>query len=244
MLIVVALLAVLAALAWPAMRKPLAKHRLWSAAKDLRAELVRTRLQAIRDGQPLQFRYAPGQRSYCVEPLTPESEYVSTPDPSASAWEGGFSNAVDDLAEDGGSVSLEAAEGDQSKLPKDIVFASDETADDEQTGPLLADRRLDLLSDPTLSDSAIGLTGEDWSTPIVFYPNGRTSDADILLVGERDYRIHLTLRGVTGTVSVGSVQVPSQQDSDDFSSPETQYTTDGPPAQDVRQARSSSPLVR
>jgi len=43
----------------------------------------------------------------------------------------------------------------------------------------------------------------EWSAPIVFYPNGRTSRAEIRLKGDRGRFIDVTLRGWTGEVKIG-----------------------------------------
>ena len=44
-----------------------------------------------------------------------------------------------------------------------------------------------------------------WSDPIFFYPDGSTSDARLLLVGERHATVRMMLRGVMGSVAVGDV---------------------------------------
>ncbi len=49
------------------------------------------------------------------------------------------------------------------------------------------------------------LLPDQWSAPIRFYPNGRTSDARVRLEGRRGYRMEVTLRGVTGAVSIGKL---------------------------------------
>jgi type II secretory pathway pseudopilin PulG len=62
----------------------------------------------------------------------------------------------------------------------------------------------DRLPADRLADSA-ELLPDQWSAPILFYPNGRTSDARVRLKGRRGYRMEVTLRGVTGAVSVGKL---------------------------------------
>ncbi len=64
LLVVLAVLAVLAALSWPAVRGLLEKTHLQSAAKQLRAALVRARLDAMESGAVRQFRYQPGTGRY------------------------------------------------------------------------------------------------------------------------------------------------------------------------------------
>jgi len=52
----------------------------------------------------------------------------------------------------------------------------------------------------------------DWSAPLLFFPSGRTSNARIQLRGRRDYVIQLSLRGVTGAVTIGKVEQVEQRE--------------------------------
>ena len=45
-------------------------------------------------------------------------------------------------------------------------------------------------------------TNDNWSDPILFYPDGTTSDARVVLATETSRTLELVLRGVTGLVSV------------------------------------------
>jgi prepilin-type N-terminal cleavage/methylation domain-containing protein len=51
----------------------------------------------------------------------------------------------------------------------------------------------------------------DWSEPIFFYPDGTTSDARLVLANDRGKHVELTLRGLTGTVSIGEVLTDEEQ---------------------------------
>ena len=66
LIVVLAVLALVAALSWPAVRGLLAKSQLQNAAKQLRAALVRARLSAMESGTVRQFRYEPGSGRYEV----------------------------------------------------------------------------------------------------------------------------------------------------------------------------------
>jgi prepilin-type N-terminal cleavage/methylation domain-containing protein len=69
----------------------------------------------------------------------------------------------------------------RSRLPDGVVFAAGEVSTSTQ---LLA----------TLPGAADG----PWSQPILFYPDGTTSDASVLLSNSRQTMIRVTLRGLTG----------------------------------------------
>jgi len=49
----------------------------------------------------------------------------------------------------------------------------------------------------------LAATAEGWSEPIVFHPNGRTSNAEIRLRGERNAVVEVSLRGLTGAATAG-----------------------------------------
>ena len=73
MLIVLAVLAVMASLAWPAVRGMAAKSELRSAAGNVRSALAGPRLRAIESGVPQRFRYQPGADGYeAVDCGTPD----------------------------------------------------------------------------------------------------------------------------------------------------------------------------
>jgi prepilin-type N-terminal cleavage/methylation domain-containing protein len=224
MLIVVAVLAALATMSWPALRKPLARHRLTSAAKQLRAELMRTRLHAIQRGEPMEFRYVPGSAQYRVRAVRSVCGERSAAANSESAWQGGFSNAVDDLrVETSSSEGAVAApvEEEASALPEEITFAQVcASAEGGIIEPAAAEPAPGPIAGDSLLETSDGTAAEDWSQPVVFYPNGRSTDAEISLVGERDYHVRLSLRGATGTVTVGNVELPSEdRDGPDIDNP-------------------------
>ena len=217
MLIVMAIFVTLVALAWPALRKPLARHRLQSAAKVLRADMVRTRLDAISRGQALELRYQPGKGCYRVEPLAAcqaaGDHGAGGPAPlreSDLSWNAESLAPGEYLAT--GAASALARETELAchahDLPKDIFFAYAAPPID----PFAEQQVVDPLSTPAaiagLPADAELLGDEAWSEPIVFYPNGRTSDAVIELIGEQNYRIRVKLRGVTGAVVLGQMQHP------------------------------------
>jgi len=50
------------------------------------------------------------------------------------------------------------------------------------------------------------------STPILFYPDGTTSTARLLLRNEYDRSIELSLRGLTGVARVGELKTVAEQE--------------------------------
>ncbi|MHC4406312.1 MAG: GspH/FimT family protein [Planctomycetota bacterium] len=84
-------------------------------------------------------------------------------------------------------------------LPKHITFLAGETAaaDEAATTSLAA-------LDP--GDPEAG-----YSTPILFYPDGTTSDACLMLANEHGRRVEVSLRGLTGVVTVGQTYAVEEE---------------------------------
>ncbi len=176
MLIVLALLAALASLAWPAVRGMAAKSELRSAAGNVRSALARARLRAIESGVPQRFRYQPGAGRY-------EALNCGTPD-DASGEPAQPSRVPTDILppEPIGGV-----------LPSGVHFAGpDEIALPDEIRPSAPGR-----------DAPIGSAG--WSRPIVFQTNGKTCDLRLRLLGQDRHYVDVKLRGLTGSVKIGHV---------------------------------------
>jgi prepilin-type N-terminal cleavage/methylation domain-containing protein len=180
LLIVLAILAMVVGLAWPSVHRLSQKGQLQDAARQLRIQLLEARLDAIQSGSVRLFRYQPGTSSYEVS----SGGDLDTVDQLGLVTPG-------DAANDDGPLSR-GVNGDassQRELPDDIVFF------DPDAGPAVE----------FAGDLAGGGADQAWSVPIVFYPNGRTLNARLRL-GTPRYAVDLSLRGLTGTVTVGEVQ--------------------------------------
>ncbi len=170
-LLVLALLVVLASVAWPALEPALASVELRKSAERVRVEWNQARVEALSTGRTVYFRYEPDGNRYCLE-FQPEPEFRPG---STQSQEGLTSN--------------EDAQSRESILPERISFAEGE------------------ISAGTLEASAVPAAEGDleWSEPVVFYPDGSTSNARLTLENERGQTIEICLRGLTGVVTVGEV---------------------------------------
>jgi type II secretion system protein H len=81
-LLVLALMAVIAAIAWPVLRNPFAGHRLRAAADQVRSEWFQARGEAMRSGHIYSFRYqVGGDRFHTLsEDAPPPSDDKTLPD--------------------------------------------------------------------------------------------------------------------------------------------------------------------
>ena len=76
----------------------------------------------------------------------------------------------------------------RSQLPEGVIFA-----------------RADVADSSYLAATAGSSSEASWSSPILFRPDGTTSDASLLLANEYNQTIRVTLRGLTGISSASDV---------------------------------------
>lgn len=227
LLIVLSVLTAIAGLSWPTLRKSLTKGQLSDAAKQLRVELARTRLKAIRTGHAQQFRYQPGHNIFEIIPLWPEVEETSESDVDGVGSERsgsdimgtGRTGATSDrpVGTDLSDESTLTAETAWQELPQGIQFGEPRSSLSMLIPELESGDVIDLVPDEGPREpGASGPLDEysfdefDWSAPILFYPNGRTTNARITLKGQRGFEVTVTLRGLTGTARIGPLVRPEQ----------------------------------
>jgi len=99
MLLVLVLISIAMALAWPALGRLSTRQQLIQSGELARIRLLSTRVHAIEQGLPYQFRFEPGGQRYCILP--------------------GDSSAEPAVDTGGGTVVLPVASG---KLPGRITF--------------------------------------------------------------------------------------------------------------------------
>ena len=209
MLIVLAILAAVAAWTWPSMRRQMIASELRDAGKQVRDQLARARHRAVDTGTLQQFRFQPGKRGFEVTVLplaTLGCNTASTLTADTSAVGGALGTTRDDPQQ---------PRADRHELPEGAYFLSAAAAADDtsiagfDSGTDPPDSAVeDNSSAPPVepTDLATNQADDIWSQPIVFYPNGRTTDATIRLANRTGAHLDVTLRGLTGVAKVGRLQ--------------------------------------
>ena len=180
LLLVLAIVVAVAALVLPTLFSSLESQKLRKSGDQLRAAFGRARVAAMKSGRIQLFRFEPGTGRYITE-----------------AWYADDERQLDDmtLAQPSGSqaTSPAAGQGVQNELPEGIVFADAE---------LQPDARAARLEEETSALSAGSLSA---SPPIVFYPDGTTSDARVVLMNNKPRYVVVELRGLTGISMVSDL---------------------------------------
>lgn len=179
-LLVLTVLAMLAAVAYPALDRPMADQRLRKAADKVRTAWAKARVDAMSSGETFVFRCTLDADEYTIEAQAgPESVSSMT---SSNAGQ------FDDTSVE----TTEPLSSKTRKLPRDVRFVD---------GEVEFDTRATILAD-SADETGGDLTG-DCLEPILFYPDGTTSTATLTLESKYERRIELSVRGLTGVITVG-----------------------------------------
>lgn len=177
MVVVLAVVVLTAAVAWPALRRSLDDAQLVDSAKLVRTTLARARLAAMESGRGRWFRYQPLGRKFEVADSPPRDQR--------------------DAQEDSPLVRSEAERGE---LPEGVWFAAPDDEPPLAAGP--AGSAEAVSPQPRREASEIAQAETTWSEPIEFRPDGRARDARIALTSGSRRVATAWLRGLTGTATI------------------------------------------
>jgi prepilin-type N-terminal cleavage/methylation domain-containing protein len=191
-ILVLIILVVLGAIAFPTLDSMIYGRRLLQSTERLQNELYEARVEAMRTGQVQVFRAMINGNSYSIGPWLSGNE-DSDASAGATVMNAGGLVKTDRVA--GGTVGLSSGQlgGDAKQLAGDVQFLGIET---------LVDARNALELQKTGEVPPIGGVGTavsgGISSPLLIYPDGSSTTAQIVLADSRGRRMALQLRGVTG----------------------------------------------
>ncbi|MCH7752789.1 MAG: prepilin-type N-terminal cleavage/methylation domain-containing protein [Planctomycetes bacterium] len=178
-LLVLVLLVVVSSLAVPLFEGSFATVRLRRGSDQVLAAWSDARVQAVQTGQTHEFLFQSESGLYRVQPWQVQQVSDAITDPTAVA------PIADDSTQ---AVWLPY----EAELPEEIMFAEG----DAITLTAANERTVETLNQ----------SGESvWSAPILFFPDGSTSSASLLLRNERRLFQRVTLRALTGVARVSDV---------------------------------------
>lgn len=166
-ILVVAVMVTIAALLTPAMVEYFGVQKLAKSADQVRTEMGRARVQAIRTGDVYAFYFTPEMTSYTVAP---------------------FSSSFNEQAREQESDDDQRASDfnfSEERLPRGVFFAA-------------ADSPPDARVSQTMAETEVSLSR---MRPILFYPDGTSQNATIILQNETQDLYKITLRGLTGSAT-------------------------------------------
>ncbi len=190
LLLTLALVAAIASIALPQVGMLLGDRQLVRAGDQLRAEMTRLRVDAMREGRVMMMDGLLEGNQIRIKPFYSIADSTEALDQTGSqqalltgANQGVMTNVqVDEEAEE----LIELAEGIQVQAV--AVVSAARSMEIEQMNQ--------------------ANQGQGWSRPILFYPDGSTSTAAITLLDETYGKVVVQIRGITGDVTVSEVQAP------------------------------------
>ncbi|MCC7087062.1 MAG: prepilin-type N-terminal cleavage/methylation domain-containing protein [Pirellulales bacterium] len=185
LLLVLALLAVLGATAWPLATNAFASVKLRNAAQQVQACWDKARVQAISNGLPHVFRFGSDAADYSVAPWYDENAAIETTTPIAANTFTPSTTPPQNPTHDGTATT------NRPKLPDGMTFVGIERSGETRS----------FAADEQLSIAGIAAT----ALPVVFYPDGTSSDAALTITDGKGRYITVNLRGLTGITRIGEI---------------------------------------
>jgi Tfp pilus assembly protein FimT len=190
LMLVLALLVVIGTMAMPAFQVPFDYHRLRQGGELVRIEWNKARLKAMRTGQTQLFRYAAQSNTYQVTPYFSQQDWLEAD--AAHSTSLGLAGTHPQLAM--ATQSADQASAVQRELPEGVVFVQ---------GEVETNMRAYEIQQQMQGGQVAGVQE---STPVLFYPDGTTSDARIVLTNQHQRRyVVVSLRSLTGMTRVSSL---------------------------------------
>ena len=184
LLLVLALLVIVATMAYPAFFGPMKNQELRRSADRIRSAWGKAQVQAMKTGRIHMFRIQKDTNKFEIRPFEDDQAATESDD------------AVAQISTQPNTTIIE------DTLPEDIKLSQVTSVGDMRTA---------LTQQEVASD--VGLTSEGlneaWSSPILFYPDGTSSNSRLLLTNDTYYVI-LQLRGLTGVAQVSDLLLPSE----------------------------------
>ena len=213
-MLVLAILMVIASLSLQFTSGVLANYRVKQSSEDIRAEWTRLRVKSMEDGHVYCFRFSYGNNQYRVDRVLDVHFSAKFDSPDRARYNN------DDQILDKTIDPDELSEQDyflpdpDSELPELPVGFSRSTK--LPTGCFFADCYVapDARGRYYEGPSNYSFNSTSWSKPILFYPDGTTSTATILIKNNKSRCVEMHLRGLTGTVSIGAVGSINSYDGD------------------------------
>ena len=208
LLLTLAVLAATAAVVLPQLGGLIGDRRLVRAADQLRIEMTRLRVKAMREGKVMMLEGAIEGGSLRVRP------YLSMSDATESMGSAGPSALLSGAKQETvAPAATEPAEPRVIELPENVAFAGVNVVSsvraamieqaDAGTGGFAATPIAN--AGPLQGGSGADIAAAGWSRPILFYPDGSTSTATVTLRHETMGSVMVRLRGITGDATIEEV---------------------------------------
>ena len=187
LLLVVSIIAAVTSVVIPQIGLLLGDRSVVRAGEQVRVEMTRLRVDAMRQGRVLMMQAMIDGNQFRTKP------FVSAADATEAIDQTGSQSALLTGANQGNFVAsaIDPEAEETIEFPEGVVV--------QMVGVVSAARSMEI-EQLTASETASG-----WSQPILFYPDGSTSTAAVVVSSEGIGRVVVRLRGITGDTTVSDV---------------------------------------
>ena len=187
LLLVMSLLAVVSSIAIPQVAWLLADQKIVRAGNLLREEMMRTRLEAMRSGRIYVIEAELESANIRVKP------YFSLTDSVNAIDQTGTQSALLNGADQGQITAVNVDEEAERtiELPEEVFV---------KAVAVVSSARSMEIEQATMNNQSQG-----FGQPILFYPDGTTSTAAVVLSHPTHGSLTVKMRGITGDVTVGEL---------------------------------------
>ena len=203
LLLVLAILVAVAGIAIPTFDSMISSRRLTQSIDKLRNEIMAGRVTAMRTGQAQVIRMTLQGQEYSIAPWLGGSE---AQDASAGATLMESGQVIQTQSTTGGGAkSTSELANSTLQLSEGVLFSLVETLVDSRNALAIEQ------SGGAVSAGSSQGDGSGLSSPLLLYPDGSCTTAQVVLVDERGRRMAIQLRGVTGqlkTMRLSSIAIP------------------------------------
>ncbi len=201
LLLTLSLVAIVASLTLPGLAGLLGDRRLARAGDQTAIEMNRARVDAMRQGRVLILE---AELQGHILRLRP---FFSTSDATEALDQTGTQSGLLSGASQGTIAAIHADEDADTVITLPAEIQIETVAVASTARDVHVSSQVGLTSARPSSDSAEITTGQ-WSTPILFYPDGTTSTAAITISQEGIGKVVVRLRGITGEAVASEVLAP------------------------------------
>ncbi|WP_442507205.1 hypothetical protein SH528x_006110 [Novipirellula sp. SH528] len=193
LLLSISLMAAIAAVVIPNFTMMLGDQRLSRAAQQLQIEMTRLRLDAMRQGRVMVMDAALDANVLKTRPYFSMSDAVETTD--TAGQQSSLMMGADQASVVAMPLPTDADSEMTVELPEAVVIESVQVVSSARS----------LTIAQQSGDVVAGASPSGTSQSILFYPDGTTSTAAVVVFLPEVGRISVRLRGITGDVTIGEM---------------------------------------
>jgi Tfp pilus assembly protein FimT len=217
-MLVLGLIVMVGAFAWPSIQHAYEGIRLKKTAEQVMAAFGHARVQAMATGVTQTFRFQPGTGQYTVMAMLDDSQGVDSDASGASSAMAGSTAHNSSSASSTTSTSADSSATPASPNSTDPNTANSGAGSSSSTsgscgyqltdgfvfskGDRVQDNRAALAESMLPSDATSGAAAES-APPVLFYPDGTASEAVVTIADKTGRSISISLRGLTGVARLG-----------------------------------------